>query len=56
MKKYLIKFFCLTVVLTLIFSVADAQKTQKKRAATKRGNTTTKILSRVARLIPWQQL
>jgi gliding motility associated protien GldN len=42
MKKYLIKFFCLTVALILFFSVADAQKTQKKRAATKRGNTTTK--------------
>ena len=39
MKKYLIKFLCMTVVLTLVFSVADAQK---KRAATKRGNTTTK--------------
>ena len=39
MKKYLIKFLCLTVVLTLVFSVADAQK---KRTATKRSNTTTK--------------
>ena len=39
MKKYLIKFFCLTFALTLFFSVADAQK---KRTATKRSNTTTK--------------
>jgi len=39
MKKYLIKFFCLTFALTLIFTVADAQK---KRTATKRSNTTTK--------------
>jgi gliding motility associated protien GldN len=39
MKKYLIKFFSLTVVLSLVFTAADAQK---KRAATKRGNTTTK--------------
>ncbi len=40
MNKYLIKFFCVTVALTLVFTVADAQK--KKRAATKRSNTTTK--------------
>jgi gliding motility associated protien GldN len=39
MKKYLIKFLCLTFALTLVFSVADAQK---KRTATKRSNTTTK--------------
>jgi gliding motility associated protien GldN len=44
MKKYLIKFLCLTVVLTLVFSVADAQK--KKRTATKRSNTTTKKTTR----------
>lgn len=39
MKKYLIKFVCLTIALTLIFSEVDAQK---KRTATKRSNTTTK--------------
>ncbi len=39
MKKYLIKFLCLTFALSLIFTVADAQK---KRTATKRSNTTTK--------------
>ena len=39
MKKYLIKFFCFTIVLSLAFTAADAQK---KRAATKRSNTTTK--------------
>ena len=40
MNKYLIKFLCLTFALTLVFTVADAQK--KKRTATKRSNTTTK--------------
>ena len=39
MKKYLIKLFCFTIVLSLAFTAADAQK---KRAATKRSNTTTK--------------
>ena len=40
MNKYLLKFLCLTFALTLVFTVADAQK--KKRTATKRSNTTTK--------------
>ena len=40
MNKYLIKFLCLTFAITLVFTVADAQK--KKRTATKRSNTTTK--------------
>lgn len=41
MKKYLVKFLCLTVALTLVFATVDAQ-TKKKRTATKRSNTTTK--------------
>jgi len=39
MKKYLIKFLCFTLALSLTFTVANAQK---KRTATKRSNTTTK--------------
>ena len=45
MKRFLIKFLCLSVVLTLVFSVADAQQ-KKKRSATKRSNTTTKKTTR----------
>ena len=41
MKKYIIKFLCLTVALTLVFSVANAQK-KKKRSATHRSTTTRK--------------
>ena len=40
MNKFLIKFLCFTFALTLVFTMADAQK--KKRTATKRSNTTVK--------------
>jgi gliding motility associated protien GldN len=39
MKKYLIKFLCFTIALSLTFTVANAQK---KRVAKKRTTTTTK--------------